>query len=190
MRGYYRQTKIVATVGPATESREKLAQLITAGVDVIRLNMAHGSGEWVTSLMQRIREVSEEVGRHVAVKLLTGGGGAIPESARHILAQEARSSSALNHPNICMIFGLEDFDGRPGIVMEFLTGETLAARIRALPQFRETKMILISSAGENGHSEAAKKNLDAVLLKPFVMKELLTCLNKVLPQPEKTSPAE
>src|ERR1700722_14434938 len=69
MRGHYRHTKIVATVGPATESREKLAQLITGGVDVIRLNMAHGSGEWVTSLMKRIREVSDEVQRHVAVMM-------------------------------------------------------------------------------------------------------------------------
>jgi len=69
MRGYYRQTKIVATVGPATESREMLAKLIASGVDVIRLNMAHGSGEWVTSLMKRIREVSSEVQRHVAVMM-------------------------------------------------------------------------------------------------------------------------
>lgn len=69
MRGYYRHTKIIATVGPATESREKLGQLITTGVDVIRLNMAHGSGEWVTSLIGRIREVSEEMHRHVAVMM-------------------------------------------------------------------------------------------------------------------------
>ena len=47
MRGHYRHTKIIATVGPATESREKLGQLIVAGVDVIRLNMAHGTGERV-----------------------------------------------------------------------------------------------------------------------------------------------
>ena len=59
MRGHYRHTKIIATVGPATESKEKLTQLITAGVDVIRLNMAHGTGEWVTSLVKRIREVSQ-----------------------------------------------------------------------------------------------------------------------------------
>ena len=43
MRGYYRHTKIIATVGPATESAERLEQLILAGVDVIRLNMAHGT---------------------------------------------------------------------------------------------------------------------------------------------------
>jgi len=69
MRGHYRHTKIIATVGPATESNEKLAQLITAGVDVIRLNMAHGTGEWVVSLVKRIREVSKEIHRHVAVMM-------------------------------------------------------------------------------------------------------------------------
>lgn len=69
MRGYYRHTKIVATVGPATESRERLAQLITTGLDVMRLNMAHGTGEWVLDLVKRIREVSVEVQRHVAVMM-------------------------------------------------------------------------------------------------------------------------
>jgi pyruvate kinase len=69
MPGYYRHTKIIATVGPATESREKLQQLILAGLDVMRLNMAHGTGDWVTSLVKRIREVSVEVQRHVAVMM-------------------------------------------------------------------------------------------------------------------------
>ena len=69
MRGYYRHTKIIATVGPATESRENLKQLILAGVDVLRLNMAHATGEWIQSLVQRIREVSLEVERQVAVMM-------------------------------------------------------------------------------------------------------------------------
>ncbi len=69
MRGYYRQTKIVATVGPATESSERLRELIISGVDVIRLNMAHGTGEWVAALLKRIREVSHDVERHVAVMM-------------------------------------------------------------------------------------------------------------------------
>jgi signal transduction histidine kinase/DNA-binding response OmpR family regulator len=64
-------------------------------------------------------------------------------------------------------------------MMPGLAGETLAARIRAMPQFRETKMILISSAGQHGHSEAAKKNLDAVLLKPVRQRDLLSCLAQV-----------
>ncbi|MFT3787147.1 MAG: pyruvate kinase [Tepidisphaeraceae bacterium] len=69
MRGYYRHTKIIATLGPATESAERLAQLINAGVDVIRINMAHATGDWVKAVVQRIRDVSREVGRHVAVMM-------------------------------------------------------------------------------------------------------------------------
>lgn len=69
MRGYYRHTKIIATIGPATESDEMLGHLITSGVDVIRLNMAHGSGEWASSLIKRVRKVSQELDRHVAVMM-------------------------------------------------------------------------------------------------------------------------
>jgi pyruvate kinase len=69
MREYYRHTKIIATVGPATESSEKLGKLILLGLDVLRLNMAHGTSEWVTTLVRRIRDVSVEVQRHVAVMM-------------------------------------------------------------------------------------------------------------------------
>jgi pyruvate kinase len=83
MRGYYRHTKIIATVGPATESAEQLARLIVAGLDVMRLNMAHGSNEWVTSLVQRIRDVSVEVQRHVAVMMDVKG----PEIRTGVVAE-------------------------------------------------------------------------------------------------------
>jgi len=69
MRGYYRHTKIIATVGPATDSEEKLGQLITAGVDVLRLNMAHGSGDWAKKLIERVRKVWTQLGRHIAVMM-------------------------------------------------------------------------------------------------------------------------
>jgi pyruvate kinase len=69
MPDYYRHTKIITTIGPATESRERLSQLISGGVDVMRLNMAHGSCDWVSSLVGRVREVSREVVRHVAVMM-------------------------------------------------------------------------------------------------------------------------
>jgi pyruvate kinase len=69
MRGYYRHTKIIATIGPATDSEERLGQLIAAGVDVFRLNMAHGTGEWAAELIQRTRRVSQSVKRHVAIMM-------------------------------------------------------------------------------------------------------------------------
>jgi pyruvate kinase len=83
MRGYYRHTKIIATVGPATESPEKLGKLILAGLDVMRLNMAHGTDDWVTSLVKRIREISVEVQRHVAVMMDVKG----PEIRTGVVAQ-------------------------------------------------------------------------------------------------------
>lgn len=69
MRGYYRHTKIIATLGPATESKEMLVKLINAGVDILRLNMAHASHKWVEDAMWYVREASSEIERHVAVMM-------------------------------------------------------------------------------------------------------------------------
>lgn len=65
----YRHTKIIATIGPATEALDKLEALIRAGVDIIRLNMAHGTVEWVGEIIARIRQASRNVNRHVAVMM-------------------------------------------------------------------------------------------------------------------------
>ncbi|MEM8912129.1 MAG: pyruvate kinase [Planctomycetota bacterium] len=64
-----RHTKIIATLGPATDSESMLGKLILAGVDVVRLNMAHGTSEWVLEIVDRIRRVSEVVDRQVAVMM-------------------------------------------------------------------------------------------------------------------------
>ncbi len=66
---YYRHTKIIATLGPATQSDRCLAKLIQQGVDVFRLNMAHGSGEWAADVIARIRRTSNDIGRQVAVMM-------------------------------------------------------------------------------------------------------------------------
>jgi pyruvate kinase len=65
----FRRTKIVATLGPATESDEMLRHLITGGVDVMRLNMAHATHEWTRTIVRRIRAASQSVGREVAVMM-------------------------------------------------------------------------------------------------------------------------
>jgi pyruvate kinase len=65
----YRRTKIIATLGPATESEPALARLIEGGVDVIRLNMAHAKHDWTRQVIRRIRMLSQRVGREVAVMM-------------------------------------------------------------------------------------------------------------------------
>ena len=62
-----RNTKIVATVGPASSSREMLKKLFIAGVDVFRLNMSHGSHEDVRKRLQLIREIEMELNRPIGI---------------------------------------------------------------------------------------------------------------------------
>ena len=68
-----RRTRIIATIGPATGTEEKLAALIDAGVNIFRLNMSHASHEDVTRHTQLIRELSKQRGRTTAVLMDTQG---------------------------------------------------------------------------------------------------------------------
>jgi len=61
------KTKIVATIGPASESPEMLVQLIRAGMDVARLNFSHGDSSKHAEVIQRIREAARETERRVAI---------------------------------------------------------------------------------------------------------------------------
>lgn len=62
-----RRTKIVATIGPASNSPEKLAELFNAGVNMARVNCAHGKIEDHAALIQRIREVAKREDKNVAI---------------------------------------------------------------------------------------------------------------------------
>jgi len=62
-----RRTKIVATLGPASSSRESVLELARAGMNVARLNFSHGTHEDHARWAAHVREVAEEVGRPIAV---------------------------------------------------------------------------------------------------------------------------
>ena len=68
-----RKTKIICTLGPATEKTEILRQLIQKGSDVFRLNMSHASHDWVRDIVPRIRMLAQKAGRAVALLLDTQG---------------------------------------------------------------------------------------------------------------------
>jgi pyruvate kinase len=60
-------TKIVATLGPASDSPDAVRGLLTAGVGVFRLNMSHGTQQDHATRIQTIRQVSKEAGIHAAI---------------------------------------------------------------------------------------------------------------------------
>jgi len=68
-----RKTKIICTLGPATEKTEILRQLIQKRTDVFRLNMSHASHDWVREIVPRIRALAQKADRPVALLLDTQG---------------------------------------------------------------------------------------------------------------------
>lgn len=68
-----RKTKIICTLGPATEKPETIRQLIGHGADIFRLNMSHAKPEWVRMIVPRIRELADELGRPIGILMDTQG---------------------------------------------------------------------------------------------------------------------
>jgi pyruvate kinase len=68
-----RKTKIICTLGPATDSPERLRALVMAGANIFRLNMSHATHDWVRTVVKDIRTVSSELGIITGILLDTQG---------------------------------------------------------------------------------------------------------------------
>jgi eukaryotic-like serine/threonine-protein kinase len=111
------------------------------------------------------RALDTKLGRSVALKFIRGAVD-ISESSRRALVDEARAASALDHPNIGTIFGIEDTpDGLRFIVMAYYEGETLARKLRRGPlPCKEAASIGLQIA--SGLAEAHRHNIIHRDIKP------------------------
>jgi pyruvate kinase len=68
-----RKTKIIATLGPASETPERLREMILAGVNIFRLNMSHANHDWVRNIVPSIRSIADDLKMPVGILMDTQG---------------------------------------------------------------------------------------------------------------------
>jgi pyruvate kinase len=118
-----RKTKIIATLGPATERAAEIRELLEAGANVFRFNMTHAKADWVREVIGESRNQSESVGRPVALlmdlmgpSIRTGGleksidlksGDRVEITMGEAEAVEAYSTS-VNYPGLADDLSLGD----------------------------------------------------------------------------------
>ncbi len=110
-------TKIVATMGPASESVEMIERLILTGVNIFRFNFKHGEVAWHKERVARVREVSKSLGIPVGTMMDLQG------PSFRIILNEAQKEIT---PGQTFIFGSEEFTlTHPYIIKSFVKGQKL-----------------------------------------------------------------
>ncbi|CEH31674.1 pyruvate kinase [Aneurinibacillus migulanus] len=176
-----RKTKIVCTIGPASESIETLKALMEAGMNVARLNFSHGSHEEHGERITTIRQAASELGRNVAILLDTKGpeirtgvlekpsvelveGQTIVLTTEEIKGNEKRVSVTYEglpqdvHPGCTILID----DGLIGLTVEKIEGKDIHCHIRNGGTLKDRKGVNVPGVqiGLPGITEKDAKDIE------------------------------
>jgi len=176
-----RKTKIVCTIGPASESVETLKQLMIEGMNVARLNFSHGSHEEHQARIRAIRQAAAETGKNVAILLDTKGpeirtgdletdfvelkeGELLILTAEPVLGNENRIS--ISYPGLVEDVKPGDLilvdDGLIGLTVEKIEGQDIYCRIRNSGILKSKKGVNVPGVNINlpGITEKDAKDIE------------------------------
>lgn len=97
-----------------------------------------------------------KLGRRVALRFLPEEAAGDPVALEHS-KHDALAAAALSHPHICAIYGFDEYEGKPFVVMELLEGETLRQLLAWQTSKRETKSASVSAGEETGKAHLGGK---------------------------------
>ena len=143
-----RRTKIIATIGPASEDDATLRGMIQAGMDVARIGLAHGTLDEQVAKFHLVRSVAADLGRHVGIVVdlpgpkircapFTQGGATLVEDSQVLLGVDGSESSqdvvSVDYPDLLADVQLGDTlafgDGQVVVVVEESEGDRLKTRV-------------------------------------------------------------
>lgn len=148
---------VAKLVAQKRRTRSDIPDFDMAGETVSHYRIVGRAGKGGMGVVYKAEDT--KLGRFVALKFLSDAGrpgiGGYDPKALERFEREARSSSALDHPNICTVYEVDEHQGSPFIAMQFLTGQTLKDEIagKALPTDRIVELgIQIADALDAAHT--------------------------------------